>query len=131
MSSRGAESSAAATETGARNNPQPFECNLEVLATRLVKDYNVPPLGWWEETQHRFNQLCAIICPQEGVLAATLEDTNQLSYVQSAWQTSLPVVRLLPTGTHLLRLTATNEPLECIAFGTMSEVRFEEVFWYS
>jgi hypothetical protein len=49
--------------------------------------------------------------------------------VRAARLASLPAVTVLPAGNHRLGLTATNEPLECVAFGTVSETRFIELFW--
>jgi len=36
---------------------------------------------------------------------------------------------LLPCGNHQLRLTAANETLECVVFGTMHYDMFLRLFW--
>lgn len=41
----------------------------------------------------------------------------------------LPWMLILPSGTHQLHLTATNEPLDCVVLGTMPFRRFMDLFW--
>lgn len=101
----------------------------------LLED--MPTEEWWSEAHQSFQMLQQLIRPewmakkfQEQYDPDQTYAFNEYAINQRlALETSLPFINVLPAGNHQLGLTATSEPLECIAFGTMGEQRFIDVFW--
>ncbi|TAQ84229.1 hypothetical protein B7494_g7446 [Chlorociboria aeruginascens] len=79
----------------------------------LLADFNMPTHRWWTEVNQSFETIRDILCPD------------------NAGNPNLPCIVIVSTGTHALGLTATNEVLECVAFGSLTTNRFLEVFWES
>lgn len=93
----------------------------------LLKE--MPSEQWWEDAYRSFNKLEQLIRPSWRREPETQEDLDEdIKNVRMVREGSLPFITVLPAGNHALQLTATNEPLECIIFGTIGEKLFVELF---
>ena len=102
------------------------------LDNHLEETYNMPSCQWWESVGRAFVQLQGLSRPRSGGVVDDDLDRPADEYAVSARLTraaSLPTVILLPSGNHALRLTATNEALQCVAFGTVGRNMFVELLW--
>jgi hypothetical protein len=103
------------------------EVNRSALDAHLKQ---MPSEQWWDDAYDSFNRLEEIIKPSWTRETVTPEDLDEdTKNVRRVREGSLPYMIILPSGNHALRLTATNEPLECVAFGTMGVKLFIELFW--
>jgi hypothetical protein len=100
-----------------------------VFLRHLQERYNTPSEEWRTTVQDTFTELCKILGHREAVPILGREETPEVISARTARDHALPSITVLPTGTHALRLTATNEPLDCICFGTMSPKTYVAVFW--
>ncbi|KAE9379172.1 hypothetical protein N431DRAFT_153233 [Stipitochalara longipes BDJ] len=94
----------------------------------LEENYNMPNEEWWISVDTAFQHLHTLLeChPNE---APDEENDPQSISAQAARADALPLVSLLPSGSHALRFTATNEYLQCVAFGTISSDLYVDIFW--
>lgn len=96
---------------------------------------NMPTEEWWEDAYQSFHKLEQLIQPSWMAEKALEVDEKELgpdSYTRNMKAVragSLPYINVMPAGNHQLQLTATNEPLECVALGTMGARLFVELFW--
>lgn len=106
----------------------PEQQDSDRLMKQLEEKYNMPHEKWWDGVETTFRCLqAALERGQDDIVHE--EDDHQSISAQAARADALPLVSLLPSGSHALRLTATNEDLQCVAFGTISAERFVEIFW--
>ena len=110
--------------------PQARDTHQEFLRD-LQEHYNMPSETWWMTAHNTFTQLCRILGHKEAVATLDPEDPPGAISARTARDHALPSVTVLATGNYGLRVSATNEPLECAAFGTMSPHTYKEVFWES
>jgi hypothetical protein len=110
----------------AEDEPSSAEDNRSTLDV-LLKE--MPSEQWWEDAYHSFNKVEQLIRPSWRREPETQEDLDEdIKNVRMVREGSLPFITVLPAGNHALQLTATNEPLECIVFGTMGAKLFVELF---
>ena len=98
----------------------------------LEEAYNMPPSQWWDSVREAFMQLQYLSRSRSGVAVDHDIDQPADEYAVSARlarAASLPAIVLLPSGNHALGLTATNEALQCVAFGTTGRKIFVELLW--
>lgn len=112
----------------------PVQSNSTKLDRHLEETYNMPTPQWWESVAHAFAQLQELACPTSSVdlgheLAEPVDEYSASARLARA--TSLPSITLLPAGNHALKLAATNEVLQCLAFGTVGRKRYVELLWES
>jgi hypothetical protein len=98
------------------------------LIKYLEEKYNMPNVKWWEEVHNTFQSLRNILERGQDYISNEEDDPESIS-AQAARADALPLVTLLPSGSHALHLTATNEDLQCVAFGTISAERYVDIFW--
>ena len=94
----------------------------------------MPTSQWWESAGWAFAQLQELSRPRSGAALDQELDEPSDEYAASARlarAASLPAVIVLPSRNYALGLTATNEPLQCVAFGTVGRKRYIELFWES
>lgn len=116
------------------NASMDWEGNPSTLDAHLSE---MPTEEWWHEAHQSFQMLQQLVRPewmakrfQEQYDPNQPHSSNENTINQRlAQETYLPFINALPSGNYRLGLSATNEPLECIAFGTMGAQRFLEVFW--
>jgi hypothetical protein len=94
----------------------------------LEEKYNMPNVKWWEEVHNTFQSLRNVLERGQDHISNEEDDPESIS-AQAARADALPLVTLLPSGSHALHLTATNEDLQCVAFGTISAERYVDIFW--
>jgi hypothetical protein len=102
-------------DTPARSYGRELDQNLQEV-------YNMPTSQWWESVQLTFLRLENLLHPKSVALLGNQFDEPAEEYAISARlarAASLPSIILLPAGNHVLGLTATNETLQCMAFGTV------------
>jgi hypothetical protein len=102
--------------------------DLDRLMKQLEEIYNMPHEKWWESVETAFQCLRMVLERGQDEITHEEDDPENIS-AQAARADALPLISLLPSGSHALRLTATNEDLQCVAFGTISAERFVEIFW--
>lgn len=104
------------------------------LDWHLEETYNMPTSQWWESVNRTFVLLQALVSTSKPSAVHENQDDPVDEYAaraRSARAASLPIIRLFSSGTHALGLTATNEGLPCVAFGTVGRARFVELLWES
>ena len=90
----------------------------------------MPSKEWWTGVHETFDKLLQLIQPTWMREPETKEELDEYTKnSRMVREGSLPFATVLSTGNHALGFTATNEPLECIAFGTMGAKLFIELFW--
>jgi hypothetical protein len=102
------------------------------LDQHLEDAYNMPTRQWWESAQRAFLRLQELFHPEPAALLSPELDEPAAEYATSARlarAASLPSIILLPSENHALELTATNEPLQCVAIGTVGSKLFVELLW--
>lgn len=100
------------------------------LDQNLQEVYNMPTSQWWESVQLTFLRLEKLLHPKSVALLSNQLDEPAEEYAISARvarAASMPSIILLPAGTHALSLTATNETLQCMAFGTVGPKLYVEL----
>ena len=108
--------------------------NFARLDQQLERNFNMPTSQWWESVGKAFAQLQELSRPRSGAALEQGLDEPADEYAAGARlarAASLPSIILLPSGNHALGLTATDEPLQCVAFGTVGRKRYIELFWES
>lgn len=93
----------------------------------------MPTSQWWESVGLAFAQVQELSSSKSRAALDDLDDTVDEYAVSArlARAASLPSIIILPSGNHALGLTATDEPLQCVAFGTVGRKRFVELLWES
>lgn len=106
----------------------PEQRDSDKLMRHLQEHHNMPLEAWWTSVDTAFQHLQSLlnILPKE---ASDEEDDPESISAQAARADALPLVSLLPSGSHAMRLTATNEDLQCVAFGTVSDELYVDIFW--
>jgi len=106
----------------------PSESGSEQLTRYLQDKYNMPDDEWWANVETTFGHLQSVL---ERRPSGKSEEENDLESISAhaARAGALPVVTLIPSGSHALQLTATDEDLACVAFGTISTQLYVEIFW--
>lgn len=115
-------------------DPSLAECGLEFF---LQDKYQMPSDEWWAGAVKAFEQLR--LCLE---ISHTKEDADSSSEGDEETETepegldptaarasALPILKLFRFGTHLLRVTPVNEPLVCVAFGTIDPEVYNDIFW--
>jgi hypothetical protein len=96
---------------------------------------DMPTDSWWSQARQSFKALEQMIQPSWMTETLPEEHGEELEIdlhdrnMERVREGLLPWITVLPAGNHQLQLTATNEPLECIAFGTMGAKLFIDLFW--
>jgi hypothetical protein len=100
----------------------------------LEAEYNMPTGQWWREADHLFDEL-------QGILQLSFdeyideipdqEEPNDPFDTERIEHSPQPLIAVLRSGNHVPRITATNEPLECVAHGTANPNEFLAFFWKS
>ncbi len=85
--------------------------NLDSLLTHM------PTMQWWQEADESFKRL-------QKLIQTNHKDQKQAHNMPDR----RPWITVFSVGNSLLGLTAINEPLDCVAFGTVDELRFQELF---
>lgn len=106
----------------------PEQQDLDRLMKQLEEKYNMPHEKWWDGVDAAFQCLQMALERGQDDIVHEEDDPENIS-AQAARADALPLVSLLPSGSHAVRLTAINEDLQCVAFGTISAERFVEIFW--
>jgi hypothetical protein len=106
----------------------PKQQDSDRLMKQLEEEYNMPHEKWWNGVETAFQCLRMALERGQDDIAHEEDDPESIS-PQAARADALPLISLLPSGSHALRLTATDEDLQCVAFGTISAERFVEIFW--
>ena len=106
----------------------------EVTARSSILDAHLkemPSDEWLNKAHSSFTKLEQFIRPRTLTSRATPREEldENVKKIRAVREGSLPDICILPSGNHALRFTATNEPFECIAFGTMGGKLFIELFW--
>ncbi|KAM3068732.1 hypothetical protein ACMFMG_010909 [Clarireedia jacksonii] len=108
-----------------------------VLQQHLEDHFQVAPPEYWNEVQTAFQTLRKLLAAQSSndvhsdSKIPNSQDDDEIPSAHLAHIGALPKLVVFPTGTHALKLTAKNEPLECVVFGTISSKLFVDVFWES
>jgi hypothetical protein len=108
-----------------------------VLQQHLEDHFQVAPLEYWNEVQTSFQTLKKLLAVQSSNdedsdnKSPNSQDGDEIPSARLARIGALPKLVVFATGTHALKLTATNESLECVVFGTISSKLFVNVFWES
>lgn len=107
--------------------------NSTKLDQHLKETFNMPTSQWWESVTQAFVQLQELSRPRSPVLDHELDEPvdDDAASARLARAASLPAIILFPAGNHALGLTATNESLQCVAFGTVGRKRYVELLWES
>jgi hypothetical protein len=98
------------------------------LIEYLREHYNMPREEWWTSVDNAFQHLRTLLECHPDEVCDEENDPENIS-AQAARADALPLVSVLPSGSHAIRLTATNEDLQCVAFGTISDDLYIDVFW--
>ncbi|PQE18670.1 DUF455 domain protein [Rutstroemia sp. NJR-2017a BVV2] len=108
-----------------------------VLQRHLEDHFQVAPPEYWNEVQTSFQTLKKLLAAQSSNdedsnnKSPNGQDDDEIPSARLARIGALPKLVAFATGTHALKLTATNESLECVVFGTISSKLFVNVFWES
>jgi hypothetical protein len=102
--------------------------DTEQLTNYLEENYNMPKDEWWPSVDNAFRQLRNVLERRPSETAQEDSDPETIS-MRTARAGALPIVSILPSGSHALQLTATNEDLPCVAFGSISTQLYVEIFW--
>jgi len=102
--------------------------NSDQLTGHLGKNYDLPDKEWWSGVDTAFHNLQTLLEYHPNEVPDEENNPESIS-AQAARADALPLVSLLPSGSHALRLTATNEDLQCVAFGTISAELYIDIFW--
>jgi hypothetical protein len=113
---------------------KPSSDNEELLEL-LHAEFQMPSAEWWAGANKAFKQLqmsLEISHSEEGFHSD--EDDEEETEPEGinpmlARAAALPIVKLFRIGTHLLQVTPTNEPLVCVAFGTIDSTVYNDIFW--
>jgi hypothetical protein len=108
------------------------QTNSGELERHLEEAFHMPTPQWWESVHQSFSRLQELFRPKSDALLHEELDEDADEYTISARlarAASLPSIILLPSGNHALGLAATNEPLQCTAFGTVGPKVYIELFW--
>jgi hypothetical protein len=97
------------------------------LIEYLREHYNMPREEWWTSVDNAFQHLRTLLECHPDEVCDEENDPENIS-AQAARVDALPLVSVLPSGSHAIRLTATNEDLQCVAFGTISDDLYIDVF---
>jgi len=103
------------------------DTDFKLLNSILEDDFHMPDNAWWQGVEKSFTQLQSILGQRHNEVSSD-EDPDSIS-ASLARVGASPVVTLLKSGTHALRLTTKDEDLQCIAFGTISPRLYLEIFW--
>ncbi len=106
----------------------PEQQDSDRLMQHLEEKYNMPHEKWCVGVETAFQCLRMVLERGQDDINHEGDDPESIS-AQAARAEAMPLVSLLPSGSHALRLTATNEDLQCVAFGTITAERFVEIFW--
>ena len=109
-------------------SPSPEQQDSDQLTKQLEEKYNMPHEKWRDGVETAFQCLRMVLERGQDDITHEEDDPESIS-AQAARADALPLVSLLPSGSHALRLTASNEDLQCVAFCTISAERFVEIFW--
>lgn len=104
-----------------------------MLAEYLQNNFHVPTEEWWRDANLSFQTLKKLLSLNAAESKNVL-DSQDKGYIPSARLArmgALPKLVCFATGNHALGLTARNETLECVVFGTISANLFIDVFWES
>jgi hypothetical protein len=118
-------------ETGPSHSAS-VQSNSSKLDNHLEHAYNMPTSQWWDSVGQAFARLQDLCRPRPNAALDCDLDQPADDYAVNARLarvTSLPAIILLPSGNHALRLTSTNEALQCVAFGTVGRKTFVELLW--
>jgi hypothetical protein len=107
----------------------PEQQDLDRLMKHLEETYNMPNEEWWISVDAAFQHLRTLLEKRPNEAFEEDDDEPQSISAQAARADALPLVSLLPSGSHAMQLTATNEDLQCVAFGTISVERYVDIFW--
>jgi len=109
-------------------NPSPITMYSIARGSDLASNLKqVPTSSWWATANHAFHHIQHLIStPRSPPFPSRSSADDEIRRLR---ENSLPKILLFPSGTHALGITATNESLRCIAFGTMRMERFVDCFW--
>jgi hypothetical protein len=99
------------------------------LMKHLEEKYDMPNEEWWTSVNTAFQRLRTLLEIRPNEAPEAEEEDPQSISAQAARADALPLVSLLPSGSHAMQLTATNEDLQCVAFGTISTETYIDIFW--
>lgn len=97
----------------------------------------MPTDKWWREADQLFRQLKEILQPRFDENFKEIPDQRDCKeplegdQLEQSGKSLLPLIAVLPSSNYVPGLTATNEPLECVAFGTVAPKIFLNFFWES
>jgi hypothetical protein len=107
--------------------------NGRELDQHLEEAFDMPTSHWWESVEQTFVQLQELVNTRASALFTDDEldepAGEHAASARVARAASLPSIILLPAGKHALGLTATSEPLQCVAFGTVGPKLYVELLW--
>lgn len=115
---------------------EPSKISDSALTDLLHDEFQMPPREWWVGADQAFKQLQGILEIVFHDDEASSSDSGEDATAKpegidpvAARAAALPVLKLFRIGTHLLRVTPTNEPLVCVAFGTIDLSVYSNIFW--
>jgi hypothetical protein len=91
----------------------------------LLQNYDMPTAEWWEGADQDNEGLRELIERRPDKVTSDQEYSNS----HPARSKALPIVVLLKSGSYLAKVTATNVPLTCTAFGSISTGSYIDIFW--
>jgi hypothetical protein len=98
----------------------------------LHANYQMPSREWWKGANNAFKQLQISLeishVEEDSSDEDSLTEPEGISPM-AARAAALPVLKLFRIGTHLLETTPVNDPLLCVAFGTIDPVVYDDIFW--
>lgn len=97
---------------------------------------NMPSGEWWKDFDQKFTLLRELLEPKSYIHNASenVDDEQALDEniaPPKARHPAFPSITILPSETTALRLTARDEQLELVAFGTVRNDLFLQMIWES
>ncbi|KAH8815699.1 hypothetical protein F5884DRAFT_747230 [Xylogone sp. PMI_703] len=105
------------------------------VLTHLQHNYHLPTSQWWTDAAQKYSILCSLLNNHLTNISLNeqqhhqQEQQSQEEHENTPHNSSLPLITLLPAGTHTLRLASTDEDLDCVAFGTVRGALFLDLLW--
>lgn len=103
----------------------PEYTDVEELELHLQHNFNMPTADWWAGADVEFESLRALIEQRPDKEVESEGDTS----THAARVAVTPIVVLLKSGSYLAKVTATNVPLTCTAFGSISAGSYIDILW--
>lgn len=101
------------------------------IDSHLRKHYNMPSEAWWDRVQSTFSDLQSLleVHKHQNVTLEGQDAMPEPGTPQALRKERIPTVKLVRSTTFAAEVTADNELLTCLAFGTISPGLYVEIVW--